>query len=72
MTNNEMNPATVTDSFKTLAVRYNMTPADVRATALDLDLAVRYSAARKTYYLAEDAHTVARFNRHLHDEINDL
>lgn len=59
-----------TDSLKALARRHNTTVADLRARAEDLALEVAYSPARRTWYLAEDATMVCRFNEFL-DELDE-
>jgi len=56
-----------TDNVRTLAKRYNMTRAAVRATATDLGLTLTYSPTRHTWIIAEDATTVRAFNEHLAD-----
>lgn len=54
-----------TDSFKSLRRQTGLTIAQIRETARDLGLEVSYSAARRTWYLAEDASTVRAFNDHI-------
>lgn len=56
---------TPTDNLKTLAKRYDTTPAAIRAIADDLGLNTTYAKDRRTWVLAEDASTVAAFNEHL-------
>lgn len=56
-----------TDNVKALANRYNLTRTAVRELARDLGLALGYSKERRTWYIAEPARTVARFNQHLAD-----
>ena len=55
----------ISDSFKTLARKFNRTPGEIRHIAKDLGLFANYSSERRTWFLDENATVVRMFNEHL-------
>lgn len=54
-----------TESFKALRHRFGFSISELRNISRDLNLKVAYSKGTHTWYLYEDAHTIALFNDHL-------